>query len=662
MAKVKKSDPSLGKKKRGGQLIKKDTPAKNSDFGRIYTEEPNGKVNMSKIERAKKGYRGKILAIGAVLLVFLGAVALAGFYFFNRGQTTNSEALTITVNALDEIASGDNINFEISYLNEDKVALDNVELSVIYPDGFSFGEASPAPGNSGQSVWDLGNIAPGAGGKVSLTGYLIGNIGDTKTFMIAGDYTPGNFTSTFQTKAAHSVEITSSILELATQIPSRTVAGQKIEFKYKLVNNSENDLLKIRIDFDFPAGFSLISTDPLFVTGNNRLELDRLDAKNSQEITIIGSLAGEAGDTKEVKVVYGLVQEGGLFRNQGELSSLIYLVKPELNLQLEVNKNIQGAVVNMKDPLQFKVKYKNASEVLIENLELAAHFEGDVDILDFSTLQDEHQATYNEEENDISWTVASVPEFASIKPDDQGEFSFSINTKESFSPQSEDDKHLALKVKVVTRAMTINELGGSFEKNSESNQVEIKVNSKVKLDAQGWYYSSDLEEVGTGPLPPQVGETTSYRITWDITSLYNDLEEVEVSAKLPENVFYTGRAYTQDSGDIKFDSDSRLVTWKIHRVPANTGYLFAAYQAYFEVSITPQAKDSGKRMILLEKSNLIGRDKHTQEKVKSENGQVTTNLKNDNQAKDKGIVVPAENTNNNSNFNINFNCPECGNI
>ena len=657
-------------KKNIRQKANKESPAKNSDFGKIYNDGGKKKINMSKMERGKQSHKGKVVAIVAVLLVFLAGAALAGFFLFNRGQTATGDSLTVSVEAPKKIASGDDISLEISYLNEDKVTLNNAEISIIYPEGFFWQEASPSPNNEGKSVWDLGNLSPGVGGKLDLTGQLIGNVGDTKTFMIVADYTPENFSSTFQEKEAHSVEITSSILELEPAIPTRVVADQEVEFKYKLINNSENDLLKIRLDFEFPNEFSQVSSEPVFKDASSRIELDRLDAKNSREITIVGSLAGEEGDSRELKVLYGLVQEGGVFRRQGEQSSIIYIVKPELNLQLEVDGGIQGTVVDVGDQLDFTVKYENASEVLIEKLELVASFSEDLDILDFGTFQDENNGEYDQEEDTITWNMINIPEFASIKPGNKGEFGFTINTKESFSPQSEDDKHLILNSKVSTSTMTIAELGEDFEQNSESNQVEVKINSKVNLEAQGWYYSKDLEEVGSGPLPPQVGQTTSYRITWDVSSLYNDLEEVEVSAKLPKNVFFVGKTYTSDSGDIKFDSDSRLVTWKIHRIPANTGYLFATYQAYFDVSITPTAKDKGKRMILLEKPTLIGRDTYTNEDVASEDTQVTTNLENDNAAEGKGIVAPAKNTNtntdnnNNSNTNSNTNtdsgCPTCG--
>lgn len=637
-----------------------------SNIGRIYSEGQEKKVNMTRLERGKSGRKRKAVIIAAALLVFLTAVALAGFFLFNRGQTSSGQSISISIEAPKKIASGDDVQLEISYLNKDAVKLTGAELSIIYPEGFYILESSPDPVNEGRSVWSLGDIMPGAGGKVAVSGQMIGNIGDTKTFQVTCDYTPENFSSAFQEKEAHSLEITSSILELEAEVPMRAVEGQEVEFIYNLTNNSENPLLKIRLDFSFPEGFSFISAEPAAKEGYDRFLIDQLDAKNSRQISIKGSLSGSPGDSKEIKVLYGLVAEGGLLRRQGEASSIIYIVQPELNLTYKVNDSIQESPVDAGDKLEYTVKYKNASDVLISDLILTASFSEDVEVIKFSSLEDEHSGVFDEEEKTITWDKDQIAEFSSIKPQDEGEFSFTLLTKENFSPTTEEDKHLVVKSKVATASMSIDELG-DFEQNSESNEVITKINSRVSLEARGWYYSEDYEKVGDGPLPPRVGETTTYRITWDASSLYNDLQGVEVAAKLPKDVFYTGRAYSSEGGVLNFDADSRQVTWKINNIPANTGYLFSPYSAYFDVSVTPESRHVGKQMILMEKSALTGRDGFTGEEVSAEDKVVTTILENDNLAEGKGIVAPAQNANSNRNSNSNKNsntnsgCSGCGN-
>ncbi len=79
----------------------------------------------------------------------------------------------VSIAAPQEINSGREVSFKINYVSNSSDAIRNLALNVIYPDGFTFKNASPRP-SEGQSRWILGDLAAGASGAVTISGIFEG--------------------------------------------------------------------------------------------------------------------------------------------------------------------------------------------------------------------------------------------------------------------------------------------------------------------------------------------------------------------------------------------------------------------------------------------------------------------------------------------------------
>ena len=88
--------------------------------------------------------------------------------------------------------------------------------------------------------------------------------------------------------------------------------------------------------------------------------------------------------------------------------------------------------------------------------------------------------------------------------------------------------------------------------------------SPASVDIEGIAGASGLSRaaVGSGPLPPQVGKTTSYRVTWTVANTTSDAATLVVSARLPNSVLWTGKNPTRDAGDMSYDPVTRMVQWR----------------------------------------------------------------------------------------------------
>ena len=160
----------------------------------------------------------------------------------------------------------------------------------------------------------------------------------------------------------------------------------------------------------------------------------------------------------------------------------------------------------------------------------------------------------------------------------------------------------------------------------------------MNIFSEARYFSEEFEELGSGPLPPTVGEKTTYKIFLTLSNTFNDLSDVVVSTTLPSSIIWE-KDTSADEGTISFDSKNQTVTWRITEVKAHTGTFFPNLIASFSVSLTPKAQDVGDAPTLMNKVVVAGRDEFTDQKLTDEATAVNTSLEKDLGAQGKGKVV-----------------------
>ena len=95
--------------------------------------------------------------------------------------TIISSPLSILVSALDEITSGQQVEFNIEIVSNSNTLIKDALLSVEYPFGFEFVSSSPEPSFT-DSVWSLGDIQPEGKRNVKLQGIIVGEDEEERAF------------------------------------------------------------------------------------------------------------------------------------------------------------------------------------------------------------------------------------------------------------------------------------------------------------------------------------------------------------------------------------------------------------------------------------------------------------------------------------------------
>ncbi len=173
-----------------------------------------------------------------------------------------------------------------------------------------------------------------------------------------------------------------------------------------------------------------------------------------------------------------------------------------------------------------------------------------------------------------------------------------------------------------------------------SRMVHSLVVSKPELHAvaRARYYSPEGEQLGRGPLPPKVGETTTYYATMQIPYEGQAWKAIEVSALLGAHVSWADFV-PEGARELHYDPATRRVVWRMNAWPAANDELPRDAGASFVIALLPTIDDAGKAVPLLSDIHVTALTTDG-ERFKASLSLVTTELSEDSKAKGKGIVLP----------------------
>ncbi len=621
-------------------------PKNLKNFSDLY----NGRSDMSKIDRQDPNRKKKIIAWVIIGLVVILGITIGGlFYFIGQEDQFGSDNIKIEKIIPSLISSGDNVGITLIIHNNEQVDIMDTELIIQYPADFKFNSSDPVPNNEANNAWSLGVIKAGSSKSINLSGQIFGEMNTSKEFKAVLNYMPENFSSVFQKNDTFDLVINDSVYDLTLAVPSKVVNGFTSTYSVKIKNNSEENAKDLRLTLNIPDNLSVTSYDPETDNGANTWNIDSLDSGSEFEVVYEAVLTGAEGDMAEIKAEVGYKNKNNEYLVQEEKSAIVFLVNPQLLINMTINDSETGYSVSLGDTLKYKITYQNNSQSEIKDLVITANLESE--ILNWNSLADANDGVI--EEKSISWDKDQIEGLASVKPNDEGEILFSINLLNSYNFISEDEINFSVVSKATGVSNNVVDLdNGTLE--VTSNEIENKINSKLDLRAEGRYYDDEYIQVGDGPLPPMVGVPTSYRIYWFLQNGSNEVNDVTISASLPDGVTWTENKNV-NAGNISYNTTSKVVTWTINKIPEHVGQFLTELQASFEISVTPTNADLNQVMILLNKSQLTAVDSFTEEDIAITQNIISSDLVDDPLVAGDGLVVANTATNNNVNSNTNSN-------
>jgi len=594
----------------------------------IYQDEKGDMVDVRRLNiKKKRGFFFKMLNV-IFFLAILGGLGYGFYYYIFRGGS-DATALDLSISAPEKVIAGEEFFSTLSYRNLSRAEASKIRIEVTYPENFIFLDSQPKAAEK-DSVWQFDKLATGESGEIKIKGKVV-NGKETNNIILAKiTYTPANFSSEFKKEASHTFSVEDIGIDISFDYSSSVLVGQENEIAVKIKAQENNFLSQFKLTIDPLENMEIISATVTEAKekkeGRNlRIEPARPGVYNvseigrqEQEFKIKYKLSKKMADGQEIVMRFENLAEDDKTRSFLEKKISLEVMKSDLNLTLIINGSKNDQAVNFGDRLNYSLVYNNKGETSMKDVVLMAVLESD--FLDWKTLKEENNG--QERGNSLTWTKEEVPALAELEPDKEGIIDFSINIVSLEEAGAMASRSFQIKSYVQFS------IGNSedFEANldNRSNMIINKINSDLSLKEEVRYFNADNVPVGNGPLPPKVGETTSFKVYWTLANNLHELNEAKVEVVLPEDVSWDNKNRTS-VGAISYDSDSRKVTWQIGRLPIT---VYRA-DAEFNISITPGDSDKNKIMVILPEASAVAIDSETGADITSVVKAKTTKLEDD---------------------------------
>lgn len=653
MAELEKNKISLAKRKnKHDKNLKEKNISKEKkiekELNYIYKED--GKMpNMAKLDHKKRSRLKSLIILIIVLLIILG-VSIAGFLVFQPKSKFSGDKVSLEIKAPFNAASGERINYEIKITNGEEISLTKVELSVYLPPGFIFENSSlmskikqPEAENPNPNikVWQLDDIFSQQTQSVTITGKLIAQLNVKQPISATLSYYPANFNSEFQKNISFNTEIPDSLADFELDYPSQAANSEPTSFILKIKNKSQDtEINNLRAELNYGAEFTLLESQSLEPDKKNPVIKEKTSPQDAQKTWDIEKLLPEQEwqikfngkfDVKESKnsefsIKLKLKGTTGDYLDQKEEKFDIEIIKGDLLATLIVNGSSQNKTVNFGDSLNFLLSLENKSKKILQDIKV--RFVLDSPLLDWSTLNDKNKGVA--QDNQILWTKDQIGQLGFMIPEGEIEIPLQINLKNYDASRKYKDEDLKVKSFFESQINKID--NQSAQVVVQSNSLINELNTDLSLSAQIRYFADSNETIGTGPLPPIVGQLTSYRVFLNLTNSLHEIDNIKIQIRLPDYITYRGKKNVS-TGNLTLGEQNQL-TWQISRIP-NT---VKESTAEFEISITPILSDANKILTLISEITAQATDSQTQAIITKTISGLTTNLEADNLGKNKGVV------------------------
>lgn len=508
------------------------------------------------------------------------------------------------------VRSGEHVAYIVSYANNSDLTLEEATLRLNLPSGFLL--------ETGTRITPLGDVAPGAEGVIQVSGFFFEDHEFEQHITASLEYTQEDRGFKEQKLATVIQVLRGSVLENQLTIPDQLLAQGSTPLSLSLTNGNHHTIEKIQVPLTPGNGFQLTNIAVSQGTIENGIwTLTTLTEGETETLTATLVTNITARDNVQTFSLTPelIVEERRIKQTPAEQS--ITILRPEIATTATWASTEPLLPGDTRDII---LSGTNNGTVSLESVQVTFEIPTGVDP---DGLVLANGGSYR----GTQYTVAAVQ---SLSPGASFTLPLTIPLKTGIYQGTD----LTLSIAPQTTATVPAIANQQYQSGIGPASDGILVGTSAFLRAETRYYTAEGDQLGRGPLPPQVGEETKY---WAFISLQNTTSRIinmSFTAQLPEGVSWTGRSSVSHGQGLEYGSTSRTVAWSSNRLnPHNTLGLF------MELSLTPTAAQRGTQPDLLTNIQFTGEDGHTNLPISRSHGAIDISLPNDDIGKAKGTVV-----------------------
>ena len=559
------------------------------------------------------------------IVFFILALGYGAYTFFIGGNTVSNDNIDISVLGNAFTAGGEELPLQVEVVNKNNSALELADLVVEYPKSSS--GITTTEENDRVRV-SLGTIPAGETRNENVKIILFGEQGSVQTVKISLEYRVGGSNAIFVKEKPYQVTISSAPINLSVDMPTEVSPNQEVALNIKATLNATKPASNILLRVDYPVGFMFESANPKVSFNNNIWVLGDLAPGVERDISIVGKMVDVSdGEEKSFHIYSGSQSDsdkstiGTIFNSLGQI---VTIKKPYIEAKLYVNGIYQREYASdSKTIISGEIRWVNNLETKIDDLQISAKLSGNA--LNRKTII-ARDGFYNSSTDTITWDKNTKTDFSEVNPGDSGSVSFTVSPNSLFSASGGMLADPVIDIDVSIKGNESLE-GSALQELVNSESKIIRIISDVGLSAKALYYSGAFGK-NTGPIPPKVGEKTTYTIVWTLSNTSNNISKAKVRATLPSWIDFAG-PISPPSEDLTYNPSTKEIVWNIGGIPTGTGITSTDREVAFQVNFTPSLSQVGTSPVIINDAVLTGHDDFAKVDVTVNKSSLNTQLSSD---------------------------------
>ncbi len=447
---------------------------------------------------------------------------------------------------------------------------------------------------------------------------LFGEEGTVVPLTVTLEYRIPDSNAILTKQTTYEVTLRSTPVVLSVVGPQSTLPNQEVTMNYTVVSNSATVVENVLLTAEYPVGFTFIKSEPIAMFSNNVWVLGDLEPGASRTISVTGIVHGNEGDTIAFRGAVGRQDP----RDEKRVGTAFATIAQPLTLEasfLRVTMTPSGLVNGILAPtgtLNITITWQNPLQVRITDPSIEVVLGGAYNPATISA----QRGFYNSNTHSIVWNKDGDQNLAVLDPGESGQFSFSVqpivgNVQSGANPS----------ITAKTNIKGVVE-GGTVQSAQSVNELTVKIASDLRLLGEVQHFIGAF--ANTGPMPPKVGQATTYTIVLTVTNSSNAVTDARVVTTLPDYVTWSNAIWPQQA-PVVYNPVTREVTWTVGSLEPGVGYTKPSVQIAFKVGITPSASQIGDAPNLTNDITLFGKDGFTGADLQSVRRALSTRLLND---------------------------------
>ena len=577
----------------------------------------------------KKRYHGtfqhakKLFFIDLTLLLStLGLGLLALTWFLYHPGIVDQISLTITPSKT-RIASGDSVVYTVTYKNNSPISLTDPELTLDVPDSITVEKTEPISIAGTSSLhFTLDTVPAGHGGTISIAIRYYGTPEEPIRLLTHLSYRTSPDADREEKITPIIITPRGSRLETTLSIPQTIIGIGTTPISISVTNHGDLPLRDIHIPLPRTSAFSIVDpavTDST-ITGSIWIIPELAGGASNTLSAILKTTLNEKKNDLAITIIPALVPHH-IPLPQVPITKKLTVIHPSLTVSSKWNT--ANNAVPAGTPIGLHLTLHNTGSHTLHNTLLV--IEIPATLVDIPALTQQWPGAYRD--NTLTIDSDRVPLLASIAPNTSVPIDITVPVRHDISVGTD------ITLNLVVRALAAVENSPSTFTISATTPA-IDITSAIFLQAESRYYTNDGEQLGRGPLPPQIDKPTKY---WVVLSFKNTTSQITLfrfESALAPHAIWTGKTSVSRGPDVTYHAGTHTVSWQIPYIQSHEQVAVA-----FELSVTPNAPDRGTIPPLLRNLDMRATDERTRLPLHIGLPSLTASLSHDALAQKKGVVV-----------------------